>query len=315
MSTTTTVLPPPVQQKFSAKLLSTPQARLIHKLAAVPRTLESNSGDIVRMRRYTRLETAPVPVDPALLNPPAQQLTAVDIDAKLNWYATYILITKQVSLINQDPVLNEAAARLGQSLRETEDQLVRDMLEATASFINCVGGVNGDNPTEIVRSDVDTVIATLQNNDAEFTSEMIEGEDKFGTGPVRDAYFAMASSAMIGQLENVDGFISKAQYPSQSNTLPSEWGTISNTRFFLSSRGSVTQNASLLGADVYNVFVTGQEAYTCIDLSGATAQFIYHPPGHGDDPCELRQTAGYRMAYATRITNDSWVINLRATLA
>lgn len=34
-----------------------------------------------------------------------------------------------------------------------------------------------------------------------------------------------------------------------------------------------------------------------------------------DDPCELRQTCGSRFAYATRITNDSWVINLRATLA
>lgn len=35
----------------------------------------------------------------------------------------------------------------------------------------------------------------------------------------------------------------------------------------------------------------------------------------GDDPCELRQTAGYRFGYATRITNDAWIINLRATLA
>ena len=34
-----------------------------------------------------------------------------------------------------------------------------------------------------------------------------------------------------------------------------------------------------------------------------------------DDPCELRQTAGFRFAYATRITNDAWIINLRATLA
>jgi len=34
-----------------------------------------------------------------------------------------------------------------------------------------------------------------------------------------------------------------------------------------------------------------------------------------DDPAELRQTAAYRFAYATRITNDAWIINLRATLA
>lgn len=212
-------------------------------------------------------------------------------------------------------VLNQAAARLGQSMRETEDQLIRDMLEATASLINCVGGTNGDNPTEIVRSDVDGVVAALQNNDGEFISEMIGGEDKFGTGPVRDSYFAMANSNMIGQLENVQGFIAKAQYPNDKSTLPSEWGSIGNLRFFLSSRGSVTANASLLGADIYNMFVTAQEAYCSIDLDGSIAKFIYHPAGWGDDPCELRQTAGYRFGFASRITNDAWIINLRATLA
>ena len=40
-------------------------------------------------------------------------------------------------------VLNECAARLGVSLRQTEDQLTRDMLASTASFINCTGGTNG----------------------------------------------------------------------------------------------------------------------------------------------------------------------------
>jgi hypothetical protein len=40
-------------------------------------------------------------------------------------------------------VLNEAAQRLGVSLRQTEDQLMRDMLASTASFINCVNGSDG----------------------------------------------------------------------------------------------------------------------------------------------------------------------------
>jgi len=315
MTTTSAVLPAPIQQRFSAKLLSTPQARLIHRLAAVPYVMPENSGDTLRMRRYTRLETVPVPVNPAMMNPPSQLLTAVDIDATIDWYATYTIITKQVTLINQDPVLNEAAARLGQSLRETEDQLIRDMLEATASIVNCVGGTNGDNPTEIVRSDVDGVVATLQNNDGEFISEMIGGENKFGTGPIRDAYFGLADSNLIGQFENVAGFINKAQYPNDASTLPSEWGSIGNIRFFLSSRGSITANASLLGADIYNIFVAAQKAYSSIELDGSSAQFIYHPPGWGDDPCELRQTAGFRFAMATRITNDAWIINLRTTLA
>ena len=315
MSTTSTVLPAPVQQKFSDKLLATPQSRLIFGMTAIPYEMAERSGDILRMRRYTRLATAPVALGPAMLNPPVQTLNAVDIDARIDWYATYVIITKQVTLINEDPVLNEAAARLGQSMRETEDQLCRDMLAGTASVVNCVNGVNGDNPTEITRADIDGVVATLQNNDGDFISSVIEGQDKFGTGPVRDSYFAMSDTRMIGQLEAANGFINKAQYPNQVNISPAEWGNIGNVRFFLSSRGSVTTAASLLGANVLNNFITAQDATAKIEQNGVSAKFIYHPPGHGDDPAELRQTCAWRMAQVPRITNDAWIINLRATLA
>lgn len=54
------------------------------------------------------------------------------------------------------------------------------MLAATAGFINCTGGVNGDNPSEITRADVDTVVRSLLNNNAYTIMDNIEGEDKFG---------------------------------------------------------------------------------------------------------------------------------------
>lgn len=63
------------------------------------------------------------------------------------------------------------------------------MLAATAGFINCTGGVNGDNPTEITRSDVDTVVRTLLNNNAYTIMDNIEGEDKFGTAPKMNGRF------------------------------------------------------------------------------------------------------------------------------
>ena len=227
---------------------------------------------------------------------------------------TYVIITKQVTLINQDPVLNEAIARLGQSMRETEDELIRDMLAGTASVINCVAGVNGDNPTEITRADIDGITAVLQNNDGDFIATVIEGQDKFGTGPVRDSYFGLSHTGMIGQLEACNGFLYKAQYASQSNISPSEWGNVGNVRFFLSSRGSITTAGSLLGANIYNNFITAQDSYAKIEQNSVSAKFIYHPPGHGDDPAELRQTGAWRMAQVPKITNDAWIISLRATL-
>lgn len=211
-------------------------------------------------------------------------------------------------------MLNEAAQRLGVSLRQTEDELTRNMLQATASFINATGGTNGDNPTEIARSDVDEVIKTLAGNNAYTISDSIEGEDKFGTAPVRDAYFAMTHTDLIGDLERVTGFIAKAQYPNQDKTLRPEWGSISNVRFLLSSIGSITPNASLNGANVYNIFVAGMEAYACIEQDGYSAQFIYRPPIY-DGPLALNASVGYKFAEVPRITNDAWIINLRVTLS
>ena len=211
-------------------------------------------------------------------------------------------------------VLNECAARLGVSLRQTEDQLTRDMLASTASFINCTGGVNGDNPTEITRSDVDTVVRTLLGNNAYTIMDNIEGEDKFGTAPVRDAYFALCSTQLTGNLDNVQGFIQKNQYPAPMNALRSEWGAIGNLRFLISSIGSISANASALGADIYNIFCVGMEAYACIEQDGYSATFIYRPPIY-DGPLALNASVGYKFAEVPRITNDQWVINLRASLA
>lgn len=170
-----------------------------------------------------------------------------------------------------------------------------------------------DNPTELTRADVDEVIRALANANAYTISDNVEGDDKFGTAPVRDAYFAMGSTQLIGDLEDVTGFIAKAQYPNQMDVLRPEWGSISNLRFLLSSIGSVSTAASMNAANVYNVFVAGMEAYACIEQDAYSAQFIYRPPIY-DGPMALNASSAYKMAQVPRITNDAWVVNLRTTL-
>jgi len=286
---------------------------MIHKIPADLKAMPRNGGTTLRMRRYNPLATAPVPLGNSGVTPPPQNLTAINIDARMDFYGTYVLLNEQVTLQNQDPVLNEAAQRLGVSLRQTEDQLMRDMLASTASFINCVGGTNGDNPTEITRSDVDTVVRTLRGNNAYSFLTGIEGENRFGTAPVRDAYFGLGHTDLIGQLDNVSGFIQKWNYPNQNSTLDPEWGTVANVRFLLSSIGSTTANASMLGATVYNIFVAGREAFAAIEQDGYSAQFIYRPPIY-DGPLALNASVGYKFAEVPRILNDQWVFNLRCTL-
>lgn len=312
--TTTTTLPAPVQQSFSYKLLSVPVPYMIHTIPADLKKMPRNGGTTLRMRRYNPLATAKVPLGNTGVTPPPQNLTAVNIDAQIQFYGTYVLLNEQVTLQNQDPVLNEATMRLGVSLRQTEDELMRDTLQSTSAFINCTNGANGDNPTEITRADVDTVVRTLRGNNAYSFVTGVQGENRFGTSPVRDAYFALGHTDLIGQVDNCAGFTQKWTYPNQQSTLDSEWGSVGNLRFLLSSIGSTTANASLLGQTVYNIFCCGRESFATVEQDGYSAQFVYRPPIY-DGPLALNASVGYKFAQAQRILNDTWVFNLRCTLA
>ena len=182
-------------------------------------------------------------------------------------------------------MLNSAAARLGQALRETQDALVRDNLESSASIINCVNGQNGDIPTEMSIEDVDDVVTVLQNNSGEYITSIVEADLKFGTSPIGDSYGCMLTTRMIPVLTGIKGFTRKFQYPNISQTLSTEWGGVDNVRFFISEQGSVTPTASLLGNDIANCFVSAKEAYKVVWQAGGKAKFIYLPPGHNNDPC------------------------------
>ncbi len=169
-----------------------------------------------------------------------------------------------------------------------------------------------DNPTEITRTDVNDVVRTLLTNDAYTIMDNIEGADKLGTGPIRDAYFALCSTQLTGDLDAVNGFLHKNQYPSPMNALRSEWGAIGNLRFLISSIGVVTPNFSNNNADVFSNFCVGMEAYACIEQDGYSASFIYRPPIY-DGPLALNASVGYKFAEVPRILNDLWIINLRCT--
>jgi len=311
--TTTSTLPSPIQQSFSYKLLAVPVPYMIHQIPSMHKKMPRNGGSVLRMRRYNPLPTATVPLGNGGITPAPVNLTAVDIDTRINFYGQYILLNDQVTLQNQDPVLNEGTQRLGVSLRQTEDELIRNMLASTAAFINCVNGANADLPTNLTRTDIDTVVKALRNNNAQSFVTGIGGEDKFATAPVRDAYFGLGSTELIGELDGVDGFINKWNYPNPNKTLESEWGSVGNVRYLLSSIGSLTANASALGANVFNIFHVAKESYCCVEQDGYSAAFLYRPPIY-DSPLALNASIGWKMANAQVITNDAWVISLRCTL-
>ena len=197
-------------------------------------------------------------------------------------------------------------------MRETEDELTRDVLAAGATVINATQGGNGDTPTEISELDVSDVTSRLRNQNARTISDNILGEDRYGTYPVRDAFFSLSHSRMIKDLNAMEGFTNKAAYGNANMGLPSEEGTYGNVRFLVSSNGYSETEASLSDATVYSNFIVGQEAYAVVQQDGYTSSFLYGKP---QPPLFMNATVGWKMAYAARVTSDQFMANLKCTLS
>ena len=311
--TTTGVLSPAVQQTFNLKLLAVPTPNNIHRIPAMKQMMPRHGGFDMRFRRYNPLNTFLVPLGNSGVTPPSQNLTAIDLDCKIDWYGTWLEINEQVILQNQEQVLNEAAIRLGVALRQTEDELTRNVLASTMTQIDCVNGSNGDNPTNLTLADINNVIRILLGNNGRMFLSSISGDLKFGTSPVRNAYLAMVHTDMTASLSSIQGFIHQSAYPNQERVLDSEWGAVSNIRYLVSSIGSTSPNASANGRTVYNNIVVAQEGFACVEQTGATNQFIYRPAVYSDALAQ-NVTIAAKFADVTRITNDQWVLNNRSTI-
>lgn len=182
-------LPPEVLQSADDVLLAVRTPRLVHKLGAVTKHLPFKGGQTLRMSRYDRLPTAPVPLSADGQPIASTPLNRVDIDATVSIYGLYSAINQQVFLQNQDLVLTEVAELMGLSMRMTEDQLARDALAASATAYVCTGGQNGDNPTNLSLPDIDEVTTGLLSNDAWMILDRQIGEDRFGTAPKMNGRF------------------------------------------------------------------------------------------------------------------------------
>lgn len=218
-------------------------------------------------------------------------------------------------LENQQPVWVGGTERLQYCFQLSQDQLIRDCMAATTSVVNCVGGVNGDTPTELSLSDIQDVNTVLLRNKAMKFTSGIEGENRFGTGPIASSYLGLGHTDLLNSLTNISQFIASHQYSNVTPVLPAEVGYCNYFRFCLSAEGLIEANASANGDDVYDTFCVAREAVGDVELSGYGVQLIYSDPSIVEPRFRTASSLAVKWSQAPTILNDAWIIRLRSTLA
>jgi N4-gp56 family major capsid protein len=197
-------------------------------------------------------------------------------------------------------------------MRQAEDIILRDYLLSSVSVYNCRGGVNGDNPTELTVRDLSNVASSLDTANAFKFLSGKQGEDRFGTAPIRSAYFLLCSTIIQPTFDAMDKFTSSWNYPNQNDVIYSEYGAVLNFRIFTSSEAALQIASSMNGNDVYNNMAIARESYAHIDQDGYSSQLLYRPPIFSG-PLALNGTLGVKFAQAQVILQETWIRNVRCT--
>lgn len=315
--TTTGNLGPMILQSLAPAMLYVPTPSMNYITVCDKVSMPANGGTTCRFMRPRALTPPTIQLGNSGIDPPAQVPQRDIIDAQMAFFGTGCIINEQVILQDQEGVLAWVSERLAVSMRQAEDLILRDYVVSAASQINAGGGSNGDNPTNLGVTDFSLVATTLDTNNAYKFMSGIEGMDRFGTGPVRSAYFMLSSTELQTDFDSLSSsgsltFLSQWNYPTNASALPSEYGSVGNIRILTSSEAPVARAASLLGNDVYYNTVLGKQALTHIDQDGFSMKLIYRDPYYSGMLAQ-NATLAVKFAQAQAITQDTAIRNLLST--
>ncbi len=308
--TTTQQIDEAVGIYYNRVLLERALPALVHDKFAQRVSIKRKAGKTIKWRRYSSLTPAKTPLSEGF-PPPAQTLAKTDLLATVSQYGTYVAITDWLDYTIEDNVLNETADLLGENFGETHDELLRDVLCATASYYACTGGNNGKTPTEFSETDITNAVIALLKGRAKMISEIVRPNPDTDIKAVRKAFWGIMHTDEITALEACSGFINTANYPGQQTVDENEWGAVKNTRWL------ITDKCKTVGSSptVYHNLLMGKNAYGIVDIDGTMMKHIFKPFGSGgvSDPLDQQATMGWKSTFTARILNDAFILILGAT--
>jgi len=309
--TTTSQVDPEVDIYFDNILLDRHQPYYVHGLFAQERRIPQKNSKSAIFRRFDNLADALTPLSEGI-SPSAEQVSKFDISATVSQYGKVVQLSDDVIVSVQDETSNEVADMLAQNMWSTYDKVIRNMLVASASRIDCLNGVNGNAITEITSTDLELAVDYLEGNNAKKMSPNIEGVNAFGTAPVWAAYWMITHTDLRSDIKSLANFLATADYPRQQSVLESEFGSLDEVRVVKSSEAYKDTSVS---PAVYYMPILGANAYGRISIDDQSMEMIIKELGSGEDPLSQRQSMGWKGRLGAVLLDDAWAVILRATKA
>lgn len=244
------------------------------------------------------------------ITPSAEQVSKLDITAVVSQFGKVVQLSDDIIVTVQDETSNEVADMLAQNMSSTYDKIIRNMLNSTATQIDCLNGSNGNAITDLSVIDLEIALDYIETQNGKKMAPVIEGRNAFGTAPVWAAYWMIVNTALRSDVKSLSSFLPTASYANLDSILESEFGSVDEIRVVRSSEGFVDTSVA---PAVYSNFLIAANAYGMVSIDDQSMEMIIKPLGSGEDSLNQRSTMGWKGRLGSTILDDSWVANVRST--
>ncbi len=309
MASTTSGLSNLMSTFYDKVFLERAKNELRYDFGATTKKHAQNMGKSIIFNRLTPLALVTAALTEAV-NPAEVAMTSTQVTATLAEYGTYTTIGSLFKMTSIDDDLKEHVEVHGQNAGESIDNLIRIELSANATrqlvaTTSAVSSTSAIHTSDVITGlEIRKAVRTLKLNKApKFAGSLYRGiigpqvaMDLFGASEWLDAHRYTTSDAIekgvIGKLHGVE-------FTETNNP------TVNLSGGFSASTTDV--------ANVYETYIFGRGSYAMVSLDSFSAPKIYvKNPGSGDtsNPLDLWSTVGWKMPFATKTLNSSWIIKV-----
>ena len=203
-----------------------------------------------------------------------KQIEKITVSATMKRFGAFVPYSDEVDFYHEDPIITIATDELGMHAGLTVDTYYGMVFSAGSNVLYCdnASGVAGTSSDDV---DVDDIINITALNKAgktlrmalakKFTSRVGTG-NKYGSEPIRPAFYMTVHPDVRDDLESLDGYIPAENYASFAQLNKDEVGARKEFRFLESTRVQTVTNATSIV--VYKNIAFGKDAFGIVDLSG-----------------------------------------------
>ena len=296
---------------YDKNLIEQASPKLVHAQFGQKRPIPKNGGKKIEFRRFASLPKAIEPLTEGI-TPPGQALQATKIEAELQQYGDYVLMTDVLELTAIDNVVVEATDLCGRQGGQTLDTVVRNILNTGTNVFYAPKLAADGSETEVEsRSDLDVT--------CRLTCDLVDQVVAFlkaQNAPTIDGFYVgIIHPYAAYDLRKDERWRKPHEYCDPEKLYRGEIGEYGGVRFVDTSEAKIfTGEGCPEGLGVFSTLIIGEDAYGVSDIEGGNMEVIVKQKGSAGtaDPLNQRSSVGWKAMQTAEILVENYMARIES---